>query len=203
MNQRSCPKCFAQVESDLKRCPCGQTLAPPAMIRMPETFKVGLPPAGPVSTPRISEPPVVEPPRGAPPHATPPPVVGWVGALPGPAIPRRAISPASIDLVFDTGARVRPSGPGLIGRNPESGDTTAGCTTISDPDFSVSKIHLEYGVDAQGVWVQDRGSTNGSSVIREGLPWTRLEPGKPFYLQVGDTVIFGRRRFTVEEGRPS
>ncbi|MEK8225709.1 FHA domain-containing protein [Oerskovia sp. M15] len=39
---------------------------------------------------------------------------------------------------------------------------------VDDPTRSVSKTHAELGFDAGGLWVQDRGSTNGTVLTRPG-----------------------------------
>jgi pSer/pThr/pTyr-binding forkhead associated (FHA) protein len=47
------------------------------------------------------------------------------------------------------------------------------------------------------VWIKDRGSTNGSSLTRDGVS-APLPPGEMVYLSPGDTVWFGRRSIRVE-----
>jgi pSer/pThr/pTyr-binding forkhead associated (FHA) protein len=91
----------------------------------------------------------------------------------------------------------------LVGRNPTP---RAGITTIvpvDDPDRSISKVHLEFGLEEGRLWVKDRGSTNGSTVVRPGGPPQAMTPSERVWLNVGDTVTFGDRRFEVRpETRP-
>jgi predicted component of type VI protein secretion system len=101
----------------------------------------------------------------------------------------------ALELVFDTGQRLRVSGPSLIGRHPSS--PSHRCLAVEDPARSVSKVHLEVGLDAQGLWVMDRHSTNGSTLTRAGQAPSRLVGGQPVHLGPGDTVSFGRRHFRV------
>ncbi|MDR0285634.1 MAG: FHA domain-containing protein [Propionibacteriaceae bacterium] len=101
--------------------------------------------------------------------------------------------------MFDTGLRLPVAGPGLIGRGPESREPGVTCTAITDPDRSVSKVHLEYGRDEYGLWVKDRGSTNGSTLQHAGGVATPLVAGEATRLVTGDVVTFGHRSFRVEE----
>jgi len=114
-----------------------------------------------------------------------------------------AVDSLSIDLVFDTGQRIHVSSHGLVGRNPESPDPSVVCTAVDDPERSLSKTHAEYGLDDQGLWLKDRGSTNGTDLVRMGSLPLHLVPGEPVRLSIGDTLILGRRRFHVERARES
>ena len=63
--------------------------------------------------------------------------------------------------------------------------------------MSLSKTHAQFQVAPDGVLVvMDRGSTNGSVLIRKGVP-KDLQAGKPATLLPGDEVAFGDRRMTV------
>jgi len=64
-------------------------------------------------------------------------------------------------------------------------------------DMSLSKTHAQFQVAPDGALVvMDRGSTNGSVLIRKGVP-RDLVAGKPTTLLPGDEVAFGDRRMTV------
>ncbi|MGZ4447790.1 MAG: FHA domain-containing protein, partial [Nocardioides sp.] len=68
---------------------------------------------------------------------------------------------------------------------------------LRSSDMSVSKTHAQLQVASDGVLVvMDRGSTNGSVVIRQGVS-RELAPGKPATLLDGDSVRFGDRTMTV------
>jgi pSer/pThr/pTyr-binding forkhead associated (FHA) protein len=71
--------------------------------------------------------------------------------------------------------------------------------------MSVSKTHAHVVVAADGALVvTDRGSTNGSTVVRQGMP-RPLPAGRPTTLLEGDVVTLGDRTMTVhriERGRP-
>ena len=130
------------------------------------------------------------------------PASGLVGERRDRSAPEVAHVVGPLELILDTGQRVRLAGPGLIGRNPASLDPVVTCTAVPDPGWSVSKVHLEYGVEARGPWIRDRGSTNGSYLVRGGAPPSPLAPGRPVFLEVGDTIQFGQRWGRVDVAAP-
>ncbi|MCL2481809.1 MAG: FHA domain-containing protein [Propionibacteriaceae bacterium] len=95
------------------------------------------------------------------------------------------------------------SGHGLLGRHPESQNPSVVCTAVDDPERSLSKTHAEYGLDDQGLWFRDRGSTNGTDLVRKGAQPVRLVPGEPVSVSIGDALILGRRRVHVERAQES
>ena len=105
----------------------------------------------------------------------------------------------AVDLMTDQGQRVTLTGAGLLGRNPVSKDPSIVCVAISDPERSISKVHMEFGFDDQGFWVKDRGSTNGSTISRDGLQVIALTPNEIVRVRIGDFLMLGRRRVSVEK----
>ncbi len=81
---------------------------------------------------------------------------------------------------LDDGREIPVRGLVLLGRNPqpEEGETDAELVKLSDESRTVSKTHLALGVDDAGLFVVDRGSTNGS-VITE--PGREAVPAGPFH----------------------
>ena len=81
---------------------------------------------------------------------------------------------------LDDGREIPVRGLVLIGRNPqpEEGETDAELVKLPDESRTVSKTHLALGVDDAGMFVVDRGSTNGS-VITE--PGREAVPAGPFH----------------------
>ena len=118
--------------------------------------------------------------------------------------PRRAaasLSPAAGGwlVTFDTGESLVVDGPALVGRRPEprAGEQVRHLVPLPSHDMSLSKTHAQLQVADEGVLVVvDRGSTNGSVLIRSGVP-RQLSPGRPATLLPGDTVRFGDRSMTV------
>ncbi|MBE1878879.1 RDD family protein [Myceligenerans pegani] len=104
-------------------------------------------------------------------------------------------------LELESGARVRVDGPTLVGRNPQApGSAGVQLVQLPDPTRSVSKNHAELGVDSAGLWLTDRGSTNGTVVSVPGLPPRVAEAGARVRVPVGSTIHFGDRRVVVHPG---
>jgi hypothetical protein len=94
----------------------------------------------------------------------------------------------------------------LLGREPVARDDDPESTLIrfDDPKLSVSKTHMAYGIDRQGLWVMDRNSTNGTTVIDPTGRRLPCAPGNRQYVTPGYQVQIGQRRIVVEApGVPS
>ncbi|MDR1266084.1 MAG: FHA domain-containing protein [Propionibacteriaceae bacterium] len=76
----------------------------------------------------------------------------------------------------------------------------AQAVVLDDPGHSISKTHLEFGLDQGRPWVKDRGSTNGSTITRPGQSAQRLEPKTQVYVAAGDIIGCGHSRFEVWPG---
>ncbi|MCX7521194.1 FHA domain-containing protein [Microbacterium sp. STN6] len=102
-------------------------------------------------------------------------------------------------LSFSSGERARITGGGLLGRRPiaQPGEHVAQIVQISDPGRSVSKTHLEFGIEAGELWICDRYSGNGT-VIHPPAGETRLcEPGRRYRVGRGTRVEIGDQFFDV------
>ena len=126
---------------------------------------------------------------------------------PPPAAPRAwepsGASAATWAVSFDTGERILVDTLLLVGRSPDPrlGEQGARLVVLPSADLSVSKTHVGVVVAADGALVvTDRGSTNGSTLVRQGTP-RHLTPGRPTTLLEGDLVLLGDRRMRVERGR--
>jgi len=102
---------------------------------------------------------------------------------------------------FDTGERATIGGLVLVGRRPAAGPSEhlARLVSINDPTRSVSKTHLAMGEDDHGVWLVDRHSTNGTTVVPPTGRLRECAPGERVYLAPGSRVMFGERSFAVRE----
>ncbi len=172
----------------MRLVPSPQPAPPPAAPRRPAR-PAGTPTPTPTPTPApvLREPPV---PAGVPEsnrtHRRPPvvtpsgPPSGWV-------------------LTFDTGEQVAVDGLVLVGRRPEGrgGETVRHLVALPSQDMSLSKTHAQVALTGDGALVaMDRGSTNGSVLIRQGVS-RPLSGGKPATLLEGDVVRFGDRSMEV------
>lgn len=136
----------------------------------------------------------------------PPPPSGHRGyeptvIRPGGAAPRPLGAPATAraTLTLDTGVQIEAGSFGVLGRGPSmrAGDPPGQVVPVDDEAHSVSKTHLAFGVDADGFWVTDRGSTNGTRVELAGNPAQLCPSGERVYAPDGARVYFGDRWFDV------
>ena len=105
-----------------------------------------------------------------------------------------------VRLRFDTGEQVDVTGNGLIGRNPGPEAGTDHVVAIDDPQRSISKVHLAFGLEADGrLWVMDRGSTNGTVVVGPDGRTAALVAGSRATVAPGWIVRFGQRSVQVTQ----
>ncbi|WP_442923529.1 FHA domain-containing protein [Microbacterium sp. KUDC0406] len=114
-------------------------------------------------------------------------------AAPSASVPRAV-------LVLDTGERIEVRATVLIGRSPKpaDGEGSVQLVPLADDSRSVSKTHLAIMPTRRGLLAVDRGSTNGSAVLRDGDE-SALVPGQPQPLNAGDGVRFGDRTLRVDQ----
>jgi uncharacterized RDD family membrane protein YckC len=101
--------------------------------------------------------------------------------------------------VLDDGREVPVHGLVLLGRNPQPrpGEEGAELIKVADESRTVSKSHLALGLDESGLFVTDRGSTNGSTITTlEGVR-TRCAPGEVVQVSDGSVVTMGDRWLKV------
>jgi uncharacterized RDD family membrane protein YckC len=139
------------------------------------------------------------PPTGAPEPAAgawaPPPLAGSA------TVASAAPTLASATLVFADGARLAASGTTLLGRSParaEGDPADATLLPLVDDSMGLSKTHAAVEVDARGVRVTDRWSSNGTEILAPGGAVQVLEPGVPHTVPVGASVRLGGLEFRVE-----
>jgi uncharacterized RDD family membrane protein YckC len=162
--------------------PAPSTPPPPSAATPPAP-----PPAPAPAAPAPQAPPA---PRPAPPR---------VSQLGPPLVPEASPVPRW-RVTFDTGETFVVEGLALVGRRPEAraGESVSHLVPLRSSDMSLSKTHAQFQVTPAGALVvMDRGSTNGSVVVRQGVS-KALTAGRPTTLLGGDTVRFGDRSMTVE-----
>ena len=188
---------------------------PPAPTPVPQRRPAPRPEPAPPT------PPIVLPP-GAPPGRTPlpsgpPPSVAESSGRTAPRSEPTPDPPSDADrtvvrgtggpapagggwrVSFDHGESFVVQGLALVGRRPEGrpGEPVRHVVPLASEDLSVSKTHAQIQVAADGVLVvMDRGSTNGSVLVRSGVS-RELPPGRPTTLLEGDEVRFGDRSMSV------
>lgn len=102
-------------------------------------------------------------------------------------------------LTFSTGERARIGGGGLLGRRPiaQPGEPVGQVVQITDPGRSVSKTHLEFGLEAGELWICDRYSGNGTIIHASGAGARLCEPGRRYRVGRGTRVEIGDQYFDV------
>jgi uncharacterized RDD family membrane protein YckC len=149
-------------------------------------------------------PPPVPPRREAPPVSPPfrPPSAASEAEADRTVVRGSAPRPAPTAMwrvTFDDGHTFRVEGLALVGRRPEGrpGEPVRHLVPLTSSDMSVSKTHAQFQVAPDGsLVVMDRGSTNGSMLVRSGVA-RELPAGKPTTLLPGDEVRFGDRSMTA------
>ena len=117
-----------------------------------------------------------------------------VGKVPGPL--RKATD--GWQLRLDDGRTVSVQGLVLIGRNPRpQADEQAQLVQAGVESRMVSKTHLAVGLDHRGLYVMDRGSTNGTAIANSGGQFEPCAPGDPVRVREGQIVSFGDRYLEV------
>jgi uncharacterized RDD family membrane protein YckC len=94
---------------------------------------------------------------------------------------------------LDDGREIVVRGLVLLGRNPqpEEGESDAELVKLPDESRTVSKTHLALGVDDAGLFVVDRGSTNGSTVTPPGGPTVPVGQFHAVPVSEGSVVSIG------------
>lgn len=117
---------------------------------------------------------------------------------PGRDVPVEAPAPVPrrVTVQLDDGSVVTVDGTALVGRKPAA-LVPVQLIAVADPRRSVSKTHLQIGVDTHGVWVADRGSTNGTVVRLPDGGEASCPVDRKVRLEPGAVVTFGDRSLRV------
>jgi uncharacterized RDD family membrane protein YckC len=186
-----------------------------------EQPRAAVQPTAPVAAPRAATAPLPTPAAAAP-YA---PLAEPISSVPGFAPPAPALTPAQLAAAdddfestrltdsgrtpaaigvtsfrLDSGEVIPVTRHGVLGRDPvsPSGDPSDILIALAGDTLSVSKTHLEFGVESGTVWVSDRGSTNGSAIVRDDGVEYELEPGERLTVVAGDRVRVGTRFLAIE-----
>ena len=111
--------------------------------------------------------------------------------------------PARVGLpllrLFREGAPPIPIlGTVVVGRDPKvypsDGD---GAQRVVINDGAVSKTHAAIGIDANGLWIEDRHSTNGTRIVENEGQLRRIESGVRYYAVAPIVVVFAQYQATI------
>ena len=156
------------------------------VIRAPSWAKKAAPsPAAPVFEPGTTSDVASEPPPGE-----------FTTMSGQSAAPEQASAPRGpIALVLDlpTGESFQIVGVTLVGRNPQARASESFDETIMIGAWekSVSKTHARISPHPEGVTLRDRGSSNGSWVIRADGSEIQCAPQEEVVVRAGDRIRLG------------
>lgn len=102
-------------------------------------------------------------------------------------------------LAFDDGSALTLRGQALVGRNPVGPAEEADVLLVNlpDPGRSISKTHAHLSSHADGVWVTDRCSTNGTAITPPHGDRAEVQPGVPVLAVDGALIHLGDRTVVV------
>ena len=83
-----------------------------------------------------------------------------------------------------------------IGRSPASDDGSR-AVHVPDTTLSLSRTHLRLGPTANGAWLEDLFSANGTQIRTPDGRIATLAGGKAIEVPVGTEIILGERRATI------
>ncbi len=100
-------------------------------------------------------------------------------------------------LAVGGGEPLELTGPAVVGTRPVA--LFPGCSTVQVTDLSrtVSRSHMVVEPVADGVWVTDLGSTNGTSAFGPGIPETSLAARVRTFVGFGFVLVLGVRQMLV------
>ncbi len=103
-------------------------------------------------------------------------------------------------LRLSDGSVLQVTGRMVIGRDPDPARHGPGVEVVrvDDPQRAVSKTHLALELRAGTLWVEDLGSTNGTTVMTPDGSESEARQGQPLAASAGDTVHFGGLSAVVE-----
>ncbi|GAA4719557.1 RDD family protein [Promicromonospora umidemergens] len=105
-----------------------------------------------------------------------------------------------VAVLTDGAERIEVASTALLGRRPrpQPNEEVGAVVQLTDPTRSVSSTHALLSWDGATLWLVDRGSTNGSWVVRADGTRQRAEAGRPIAAPAGGGVQLGNRTFRVE-----
>lgn len=109
-----------------------------------------------------------------------------------------AVPQSQIIIVFGNGDRVELVSTVAVGRNP---DAVSGGTAHRLNDPLLSKTHVIVGRTGQDVWIEDRGSVNGTEVHSLRGESFDATSGSRIALSPDASVSFGDSSLTIERGQ--
>lgn len=118
-----------------------------------------------------------------------------VCGVPLPREPRTVVRPPLGMVAITGGGRILLDRTAIIGRKPRasrvSGNEVPQLITVPSPQQDISRSHLELRLEGWHVVALDLGTTNGTTLYREGYEPVRLRPREGMVLRHGDRLDLG------------
>jgi hypothetical protein len=110
-----------------------------------------------------------------------------------------AAEPVSFTFRLSSGGVETVVGSGLLGRRPapQPGEEVEVLIAFVDPGLSVSKTHLEFGIEGDNLWICDRYSANGTVLRAPGGIARLCEPGRRYRVTRESRIEIGEQYFDV------
>lgn len=107
---------------------------------------------------------------------------------------------ANFTVTLESGESVIVHENALLGRMPQpaEGEYFEHLIVVVDPSRSVSKTHLELGIDGTSIWISDRNSGNGSIVREPGVVPRRAQPGTRYEIVRGTRIDIGDQHIFID-----
>lgn len=109
--------------------------------------------------------------------------------------PREVQRPSLGRMVISGGEAVELDRPAVIGRQPSVSRSASGSmprvVQVKSPSGDISRSHLEVQLEGWHVMLVDLKATNGTMLVRAGMPPRRLGQGEKLMLLDGDVADLG------------
>lgn len=170
---------------------------------LPRPARAGTWESGPRPVREVADAAAAEPGRGVNPSDRP---VGRASGGDGSAssdgdeqAPSSSATATAFTLSFSSGGSERITGTALLGRRPapQPGEYFDREIEIADISRSVSKTHLEFGIEDGELWVRDRFSANGTILRPPGGMPRLCEPGRRYRVSRGTRIEIGEQYVDV------
>ena len=119
----------------------------------------------------------------------------------GQNVPKRvdALVPGARPIVVEmsSGQRFELTARVLFGRNPVARADDGSAQLVAVQDAGVSKTHLAVGRSGDDAWLEDRGSTNGTTILNSVGELVVVTGTQRITLSLPATVIIGDTRVTI------
>ena len=99
-------------------------------------------------------------------------------------------------IIFDSGQRELIDSPLTLGRAPASVEGSRS-VVVPDTTVSLSRTHMRVGPTANGAWIEDSFSANGTQIRTPDGRITALTGGQAVEVPAGTEILMGERRATI------